>query len=80
LTRHLLICRTPSSAARSSSFSRPTGRGGSWCESFATEAELRAFLRGIRVTYAMSDLQRLLPDFGDKPFAFTEQSAVQYLP
>jgi len=56
------------------------GRGGSWCESFATEDALRAFLRGIRVTYAMSDLQRMLPDFGDdKPFAFVEQSVVQTL-
>lgn len=57
------------------------GRGGSWMESFASEDTLRAFLRGIRVTYAMSDLLRLLPDFGDEaPFEFTEQSAVQQLP
>lgn len=57
------------------------GRGGSWCEAYGTEDQLRAFLRGIRVTYAMSDLQRLLPDFGDDaPLAFAEQSAVQHLP
>jgi len=57
------------------------GRGGSWMEAFASEDTLRAFLRGIRATYAMSDLQRLLPDFGDDaPFEFTEQSAVKHLP
>lgn len=57
------------------------GRGGSWCEAYGTEDLLRAFLRGIRATYAMSDLQRLLPDFGDDaPLAFAEQSAVQHLP
>lgn len=56
------------------------GRGGSWLESFASEDTLRAFLRGVRVTYAMSDLQQLLPDFGDAaPLQFTEQSAVQSL-
>ncbi len=57
------------------------GRGGSWCEAFPSEQMLRAFLRGIRVTFAMSDLQKLLPDFGDDaPLQFTEQSAVQHLP
>lgn len=57
------------------------GRGGSWCEAFGSEEALCAFLRGIRVTYAMSDLQQLLPEFGDRPpLAFTEQSAVQTLP
>lgn len=57
------------------------GRGGSWMEAFENEDVLRAFLRGIRVTYAMSDLNRLLPDFGDNaPFSFTEQSVVQHLP
>lgn len=56
------------------------GRGGGWNETFVTEDQLRAFLRGIRVTYAMSDLQMLLPDFGDNsPIKFTEQSAVQHL-
>jgi hypothetical protein len=57
------------------------GRGGGWNETFVTEDLLRAFLRGIRVTYAMSDLQMLLPDFGDNgPLKFSEQSAVQHLP
>ncbi len=57
------------------------GRGGSWCEAFPNEDTLRAFLRGIRVTYAMSDLQKLLPSFGDKAsLQFTEQSIVQHLP
>lgn len=57
------------------------GRGGSWCETFTTEDRLKAFLRGVRVTFAMSDLQLLLPDFGDnRPLAFTEMSAVQNLP
>ena len=39
------------------------GRGGCWHEAFNSEAELRAFFRGIRITFAMSSLQRLLPDF-----------------
>ena len=57
------------------------GRGGLWTEAWATEELLRAFLRGIRVAYAMSDLQRLLPDFGDDaPLNFTEQSCVNSLP
>ncbi len=56
------------------------GRGGGWNETFVTEDQLRVFLRGIRVTYAMSDLQMLLPDFGDNaPLKFTEQSSVQHL-
>lgn len=57
------------------------GRGGGWSEAFATEELLRAFLRGIRVTYAMSDLQRMLPNFGDDAkLEFTEQSAIKNLP
>lgn len=56
------------------------GRGGSWNETFATEDLLMAFLKGIKVTYAMSDLQKLLPSFGnDAPVKFTEQSAVQHI-
>jgi hypothetical protein len=57
------------------------GRGGGWSETFATEELLMAFLRGIRVTYAMSDLQRLLPHFGDDAkLEFTAQSAIKNLP
>lgn len=57
------------------------GRGGSWREAFGSEDMLYAFLRGIRATYAMSDLQKMLPDLGDHaPLVFTEQSAVRRLP
>ncbi len=57
------------------------GRGGGWSETFATEELLRAFLRGIRVTYAMSDLQRMLTSFGDDAkLEFTAQSAIKNLP
>lgn len=54
------------------------GRGGSWCEAFTTELELNAFLKGIKVTFAMSDLQRLLPEFGaEAPLVFVEQSSTR---
>lgn len=57
------------------------GRGGLWREAFGSEVELQSFLRGIRATYAMSDLQKLLPDLGDNaPVVFTEQSAVNQFP
>lgn len=57
------------------------GRGGGWSETFGTEELLTAFLRGIRVTYAMSDLQKLLPHFGnDNKLEFTAQSAIKNLP
>ncbi len=59
------------------------GRGGSWNEAFGSEPELRAFLRGIRCTFAMSKLNRLLPDFTtareNPPLKFTEQSTIQHL-
>jgi hypothetical protein len=59
------------------------GRGGSWNEAFASEPELQAFLRGIRCTFAMSDLNRMLPDLtgldAGAPLRFTEQSTVQHL-
>lgn len=57
------------------------GRGGCWCETFGTEDLLRAFLRGIRVTFAMSALHKLLPGFGeDESLKFTAQSYVNNLP
>lgn len=57
------------------------GCGGSWSETFTTEDQLRSFLRGVRVTFAMSPLRKLLPDFGDgAPLKFTEQSCIEHLP
>jgi len=50
------------------------GRGGLWCESFASEPELRAFFRGIRITFAMSSLQKLLPDFLPVPNVYKPTS------
>lgn len=54
------------------------GRGGGWNEVFTSEETLKAFLRGIRVTFAMSDLQRLLPEFGDDaPLEFKGYSSYE---
>lgn len=57
------------------------GRGGCWRETFATEDLLRVFLRGIRVTFAMSALHKLLPGFGeDESLKFAPKSYVDHLP